>query len=178
MTLAFSQPHWLGTNVIINLIMKDGLYSDVAQYFPPEKSIEELVSEAFNGIQCQLPLEDDFSEESAETPQTVPPELRLTLDIYGRSAFFNGLVPVARIHHTTETHQDDCDDPYLWRSHFEYIRLEVDESAFVEGARRALDWDVDDATDSDYVSDSDDSSSDSDSGSAISESFRRSPTAL
>lgn len=162
MTLAFEDPRWHGTNVVVNLIMKDALNSEFHEYFLPEDPIERLVSNSLESIQEYLPNIKDFAEAKAYLPQTVRPGLKLTLNVYARSPFFEGVVPIARIHHSIGTHRQGPVEPKLWRTHFEYTVLEPDVSALVESARRVLSWDVNDAKDSDYMPDSDDSSSDSD----------------
>jgi hypothetical protein len=178
MAMAFDKPQWHGTRFLVNLIIKDGLYSGQAEYFDPEHPIEQLVAAALINTGTALPWVKDFSENTAFTPHDLSPEFELTVDVFARSAFFEGIVPIARVHHSTATHREGVDDPDLWRSHFELTRFEVDESALVEGARRVLNWDVNDATDSDYTPNMDDSSSDSASESAFSDSFRGSPTPL
>lgn len=82
MAIAFDKPQWHGTEIVVNLMMKDGLYGSEFNYFPSEHSIERLASSSMNSVRAQLPDADEMSEGIAETPQEISLELKLTLNIY------------------------------------------------------------------------------------------------
>jgi hypothetical protein len=101
-THTFDKPRWHGTNVVVNIILKDALNGNCSAYFPPEESIEELVDISLNICQRHQPHLEDFTEDEAQTPKTVSSGLKLSLNAFARSAFFEGVVPIGRIHTTTQ----------------------------------------------------------------------------
>lgn len=87
-------------------------------------------------------------------------------------------MPLGVFWHNATTHQSEHTDRDFWSRHFDYVDYALKISTLAGGIRKVLLLDIDDDADSTSLPDSDGTCSTTSAESAISDSFRCSPTPL